>query len=52
MVLGLGELGDDVRVPVAGVADRRQRRMHDGDDDERSVEPVGQLERFLLRLFG
>ena len=52
LVLGLRELGDDVRVAVGGIADRGQRRMRDGDDDERSVEPVRELERFLLCLLG
>jgi hypothetical protein len=49
MALGPAELGDDVRVAVTGVADRRQVGLRNGDDDERCVEPPRELERLLLR---
>src|SRR5215472_7666543 len=51
MVLGLRELGDDVRVPEPGVADRGDAGVRDGDDEQRRLEPLRQLEGLLLSLF-
>ncbi len=49
LVLGVGELCDDVRVAVRAVPDRGQRRVRDGDDDERGAAQLGEVECLSLR---